>query len=82
MIRWGSRSLGAGVCLFFLLATAAGVRAELRPVDLALPRAITERDWLQLKLEVLGQRLSFPAYRVQVQLDSEGCIAFSFLACI
>ena len=74
----GSRSIW--MVLFFVSTVPLAGRAELRPADLALPRQVTQRDWLKLKLEVLGQRLSFPAYRIRMTLDSQERIAFALLA--
>tara|TARA_Y100000588_G_C14244572_1_gene920868 strand:+ start:587 stop:955 length:369 start_codon:yes stop_codon:yes gene_type:complete len=39
-----------------------------------------ERDWLQLKLEIMGLRLSFPAYRIQIELTEDHLILFTFLS--
>lgn len=65
------------------LSTAPPARAEIRVEDLGLARTISERDWLQSRLEILGLRLSYPAYRVHVGLAVEGSattesIAFTF----
>ena len=73
----GIQGWGWGLALF-LLGGAAW--AEIRWEDLEVQRAILERDWLQVKLEVLGLRLSYPAYRIQIGLDADNRIAFSFLA--
>ena len=52
--------------------------AELRSEDLTIIRSVTERDWLNLKLELLGLRLSYPAYRVSLYLNPSNVIAFDF----
>lgn len=62
-----------------LLIAATG-HAEFRGKDLNAKRLIREGDWLRLKLEVVGLRLSFPAYRIHLELDEENLIAFTFLA--
>ncbi|MFH1570582.1 MAG: hypothetical protein ABIL09_21510 [Gemmatimonadota bacterium] len=54
--------------LLVLLGAATSGRAEIRSEDLNLVRTVTERDWLNLRLEVLGLRLSYPAYRVELSL--------------
>ena len=51
---------------------------ELRSEDLTVIRSVTERDWLNLKLELLGLRLSYPAYRVSLYLNPSNVIAFDF----
>ena len=58
-------------------------RAEIRVEDLGAARTISEGDWLQSRLEILGLRLSYPAYRVHVGLAGERSgatrtIAFTF----
>lgn len=54
--------------------TPAG--AELRDEDLALPRTVSERVWLQLRLQVLGLELTYPAYRVAVELGDSNAVRF------
>lgn len=51
---------------------------DLRSEDLTVIRSVTERDWLNLKLELLGLRLSYPAYRVSLYLNPSNVIAFDF----
>lgn len=63
-----------------LLLTAVSLGATLRWDDLEATRLVKERDWLELKLEVLGLRLSYPAYRIQLELDGGNAISFTFLA--
>ena len=46
-------------------------RAEIRDEYLGLTRTISEGDWLQSRLEILGLRLSYPAYRVHIGLAAE-----------
>jgi hypothetical protein len=62
------------------MAVAGVAWSELPWEELRATRVLTEGDWLALRLEVLGQRLSFPAYRVHVDLDEDRRIAFDFLA--
>ena len=63
---------------FFLFPLT--LRAEILGADLHTTRSILERDWLELKLEVLGLRLSFPAYRIQLELTEDNVIFFTFLS--
>ena len=51
---------------------------ELRSEDLTIIRSVTEREWLNLKLELLGLRLSYPAYRVSLYLNPSNVISFDF----
>jgi hypothetical protein len=44
------------------------------------PRAVTEGEWLQVRLELLGVRLSYPSYRVELGLDADRRVAFTFMA--
>ncbi|MBT4497311.1 MAG: hypothetical protein HOC74_06295 [Gemmatimonadetes bacterium] len=79
------RKIGSfGVCLLGLLVSlglgGGEAGGELRWEDLRSTRLVQERDWLGLKLEVLGLRLSFPAYRIHLELGSDNAIAFTFLA--
>lgn len=74
--RWRTLVLGlASVCW-----AGTHALAELPAADLAVRRQVTEREWLELRLEVLGLRLSYPAYRVHLRLDDDRTIAFDFLA--
>ena len=69
-----SPALLAGILLCF----AVPAMAELRNDDLAAPREISERSWLDLQLQVLGQGLSYPAYRVAVGLTDSNRVRFEF----
>lgn len=60
-----------------LAALPAG--AEIERADLNLTRTITQGDWLRLRLEMLGLNLSYPAYRIHLELKSEG-VFFTFSA--
>ncbi len=58
----------------------ATVHAELRWGDLNAERTVITADWLRLKLDVLGLRLSYPAYRVSLEMGDEPVILFTFVA--
>lgn len=60
------------------LLCAAPAAADLPADDLAAMRVITVRDWLHLRLQVLGQALSYPAYRVNLALAEDNRIRFEF----
>jgi hypothetical protein len=66
--------------LALLLLGSGAARAELRSSDLAARRLVFQGDWLRLRLEVLGLRLSYPAYRIELKLDDDRVIHFTFLA--
>ena len=63
-------------------ALSAGVaipaQATISSSDLNTIRSVSEGDWLRLKLEVLGLRLSYPAYRIELSLDERNRVAFTF----
>jgi len=68
-LSFARRSL---LCAALLAVFAAGAsRAEIASADLTLVRTVTEGDWLDLRLQVLGLRLSYPAYRVHLGLEEE-----------
>ena len=60
--------------------TLSNVRAsgEILNADLNAIRSVSEADWLQLKLELLGLRLSYPAYRIHLRLNEDNVIFFNF----
>ncbi len=60
--------------------TLSNLRAtgEILNADLNAIRSVSEADWLQLKLELLGLRLSYPAYRIQLRLNEDNVISFNF----
>lgn len=60
-----------------LAALPAG--AEIERADLNLTRTLTQGDWLRLRLEILGLNLSYPAYRIHLELKPEG-VFFIFSA--
>lgn len=71
---WGCWLIAMGLLI------AAPVGANLRWDDLQATRLVKEQDWLELRLEVLGLRLSYPAYRIQLELDGGNTISFTFMA--
>ena len=66
--------------LIALCAASAQAVSEILSADLQTTRSVLERDWLELKLEVMGLSLSFPAYRIQLELTEDNIILFTFLA--
>ena len=68
------------VVLLAALTVAAPARAELSWGDLNTTRTVTEVDWLKLQLAVLGLKLSYPAYRIDLALTEEAAIEFTFVA--
>jgi len=48
--------------------------------DLNSTRTVTEADWLRVKLSLLGLKLSYPAYRITLELTDDGVIEFVFVA--
>ena len=42
-------------------------------------RTVVEADWLRLHLEVLALRLSYPAYRVSLEIDDVPSVKFTFV---
>jgi hypothetical protein len=52
--------------------------AELGAADLGLARQVTQRSWLDMRLQLLGLGLSYPAYRVSVALTDSNQIRFEF----
>lgn len=75
-----SRSMNWWLAGALVCATLAPARAELDAADLNISRNVREGDWLRLRLEVLGLRLSYPAYRIHLELDLANDIAFTFSA--
>lgn len=65
--------------LLLLLVCALPAAAEIDRSDLNLSRTVTQGDWLRLRLEMLGLNLSYPAYRIHLELKPEG-IFFTFSA--
>ena len=63
-----------------LLLGGTAVQAELNKGDLNTTRIATEADWLQLQLSVLGLKLSYPAYRIDLELTDDAVIEFTFIA--
>ena len=65
---------------FAVLMVVAPTRAELNRGDLNTTRTVTEVDWLKMQLAVLGLKLSYPAYRIDLALTEEAAIEFTFVA--
>jgi hypothetical protein len=61
------------------LAAALPAAATIESADLKVSRSVSEGDWLRLRLEVLGLNLSYPAYRIHLELKPEG-VVFAFSA--
>ncbi len=66
--------------LALVLLSPLGVRAELDWATLNSTREVTEAEWLQLQLSVLGLKLSYPAYRIDLKLTEDSAIEFTFIA--
>ena len=64
--------------IFFLPGEPVG--AKIESGDLNLQRPVLEGEWLRLKLEMTGLRLSYPAYRINLELDDTNTIIFTFLS--
>ncbi len=79
MLSRTSRIFGyfAGIMIFFLVEP---VEAKIESGDLDLQRPVLEGEWLSLKLGILGLRLSYPAYRINLELDHKNTIVFTFLS--
>ena len=56
------------------------VEARIESGDLNMHRTVLEGEWLQLKLGMMGLRLSYPAYRINLELDDKNTIVFTFLS--
>lgn len=72
--------LPASLSLLFALTLARPVQGEIRWVDLQGERTVVEGEWLRLHLEVLALRLSYPAYRVSLEIDDVPSVKFTFVA--
>ena len=66
--------------LLTILIDARPVQGEMRWVDLQGERTVVEVEWLRLHLEVLALRLSYPAYRVSLEIDDVPSVKFTFVA--
>ena len=66
--------------LAIALLSFAEVDAEMNMGDLNSARIVSEADWLHLKLSVLGLKLSYPAYRIDLELTEDAVIEFTFIA--
>ena len=68
------------VVLLSVLTVAPPICAELNWGDLNTTRTVTDADWFKLQLAVLGLKLSYPAYRIDLALTEGVAIEFTFLA--
>ena len=66
--------------LIAILLSSTGARAELNWGDLNSTRTVTEADWLRVNLSLMGLKLSYPAYRISLDLTDDGVIEFVFVA--
>ena len=66
------------VLLVVLSIPVVPVQSDIYSQDLTITRSIAEKDWLNLKLELLGLRLSYPAYRIFINLNEENAVSFEF----
>ena len=66
--------------LALVLLSPPEARAELDWATLNSTREVTEAEWLQLQLSVLGLKLSYPAYRIDLKLTEDSAIEFTFIA--
>ncbi len=65
-------------CTATLTLSNLQATGEIINADLNAIRSVSEADWLRLKLELLGLRLSYPAYRIQLRLNEDNVISFNF----
>ena len=65
-------------CTATLTLSSMRATGEILNADLNAIRSVFEADWLQLKLELLGLRLSYPAYRIHLRLNGDNVISFNF----
>ena len=66
--------------LIAILLSSTGARAELNWGDLNSTRTVTEADWLRVNLSLMGLKLSYPAYRISLDLTDDGGSEFVFVA--
>lgn len=80
-----SRTAIYSLLALVLLSPLEG-RAELDWATLNSIHEVTEAEWLQLQLSVLGLKLSYPAYRIDLELTrqdlvvGDSAIEFTFVA--
>jgi hypothetical protein len=65
--------------LLALALAAVPAGAAIEAADLNVSRNLSQGDWLRLRLETLGLKLSYPAYRIHLELKPEG-VYFTFSA--
>lgn len=63
----------------WIILAAAPAGAAIEAADLNLTRSVSQGDWLRLRLEILGLNLSYPAYRIHLELKAEE-VFFTFSA--
>lgn len=66
------------VCAVTVTLSSPGASGDILSADLNAIRSVAEGDWLRLKLELLGLRLSYPAYRIHLRLNEDDVISFNF----
>ena len=71
-------SIAAVLAVFAGLCLIGPLTAAIHRTDLTVTRSVSEGDWLRLKLAALGLRLSYPAYRIDLDLNEDNVIAFNF----
>ena len=71
-------SIAVVLAVFAVLCLIGPLTAAIHRTDLTVTRSVSEGDWLRLKLAVLGLRLSYPAYRIDLDLNEDNVIAFNF----
>lgn len=74
-----SRTAIHSLLALVLLSPLEG-KAELDWATLNSTHEVTEAEWLQLQLSVLGLKLSYPAYRIDLELTGDSAIEFTFVA--
>ena len=78
MNRLEKFGIAAILALFVALSLVGPLAAAIHRSDLTATRSVAVGDWLRLKLAVLGLRLSYPAYRIDLDLNEDNVIAFNF----
>ena len=66
--------------LALVLLSPLEARAELDWATLNSTREVSQAEWLQVQLSVLGLKLSYPAYRIDLTLTEDSAIEFTFVA--
>ena len=76
--KWFGTMWWWGAIFATILMTNTAAISKIHGEDLNVSRSVAEGEWLQLKLEVLGLKLSYPAYRIGIDLDSDNRVSFNF----